>query len=214
MIEPKEIIFRDTGKTAMWACGKCGDCYTLRRYGENAKSNAEACCAPVFCSCGAELTDPYRQRDGKCADCDNKAFHAKEDAREAERFEKAEKLAEQPADSGMLYCGDEYFTNWEDIIDRYGSNAGDSSAIPEYAWATETCSWRGLDVGTMLESDSNNYHVEDRDLIDEVTDLQELGDFITAWNAKQRVTWFEPDFTRAILRPTDYLKYFDEQEAA
>jgi hypothetical protein len=198
MTSPKEIVFKDTQKTAMYACGGCGICYTLTTDGEDALRRAEACCGPNLCACGKEARKHYIS----CPEC----IAAKDAEKERKQYDAAEKLPIQPEDSGMLYWGDDYYSSWDEVIDRCES----PEAVPEYVYATMTRTWHGLDVGDILGRASEEYPVEDETLADRVTDAKELEDFVKQWNAKQSVVWFEADFKRVVLRPSDYRKNFEE----
>lgn len=161
-------------KTA-YQCKKCNRTYLDRK-------SAEQCCAPKHCEdCGKRIK-PYRI---VCESCRTKRL-----------FNKAEKLT---------------IDQWDGYIQRdgYGSNEGYFESIsellewcedegtnpPDWVFCCELVKHRlNIDnaIETMLEEAYD-------DAWDDLVDEDGLRQFIDAWNAKQKVASYYPDYTKVVV---------------
>lgn len=141
---------------------------------------AEKCCAPKHCEvCGAEIPR-YKIM---CEPCRMKSI-----------YEKAEKLVKW---DGWVYCEglgyDEGFFTSIDDLEEYCEDT--KTDLPAWVLAVEEVH-HAIDVDSVIETMLENAY---EDAIDNLVDEQELRDFIDAWNAKQTVTTYYPDYKRVVL---------------
>jgi hypothetical protein len=185
-------LFHEDGKTAgIFYCSQC-------RIVARTREAAEQCCAPAKCSaCGAEAKQYYT----KCEAC----LSADRIKREADRFEKAEKVESW---DGPVYCdsigwNEGYFRDLgelEDwIADQYEE---DGIAIPPYAWACNSIPFCQVDIDRIIEN-ATQEAFEDWD--GETEGYAELKAAIEKFNEanKALVSW-KPNYKLAVvLLPTD-----------
>jgi len=122
--------------------------------------------------------------------------------RDAERFEKAEKL--NSWDGGVFY-GDEYHSSIEDLISNLATGDEDDS-FPKYVWAAEGRQVvDGLTVSDVTENAicNNGWEDMDSDDLNGGAELQAALDKFVEANAS--VISYQPDYTKAILL-ADFLK--------
>lgn len=93
-------------------------------------------------------------------------FSARQARRDAEQFEKAEKV--DAADWSGWVCdgGDRFDSSVDDWLERWAENYTEGDDIPTHIWAAEPemVLARGLDVGDILQSDIEARGWEDMDL--------------------------------------------------
>lgn len=191
----RALSFNDDpeSKAVLYACGKCGRCYSPRVYAcaepqahEAAQKAAEKCCAPVHCSgCGVEVGSPWTA----CSSC-----------REKNRLRRATPV---PA------------SEWPDPVEHEGMQgswgegySGDTDELlqaweeeelpvppPAYCWP---CTSRplALNADHMLESTVDDMHEE---AMDQIVDADEVYAFVGAWNAKQTCKTWYPDYSCAVV---------------
>ena len=175
-------LYKQSGESVnVWFCGKCGT------VGWN-KDAAERCCIPHKCkTCGkAEPT-------AECNDC----YKAREQKKELERFEKADKVTTW---DGWIYLDgygykDGYFESVADLED-YLADHPDSR--PEYAW---TCSENQF---VSVDTDSLYEQIEERGYEDfgrgELNGTDELEAAIKIFEkANESIVSYEPDYSKALL---------------
>lgn len=191
----KELVFRGEDETKLFACGKCGACYSPKCDGgtDGARAKAEQCCGPKLCQCGNEL-DGYWT---KCADCRAAEAHAKE----RETLRKADVI-------GMCDYHDPVYCNgalgdWEDgysssvgaLIDAYED---EDEPLPAYCHPC-TPQYLRLDAESILESATDDMH---EDAADQIVGADEVFAFCKSWNKKQTCATWYPDNTRVIILDT------------
>jgi hypothetical protein len=185
----KELYHQD-GKTAgIWHCGEC-------RIVARTLEQAEQCCSPYKCTyCGCDV-DRKNYRTA-CPDC-----IAKNDvAKEAARFEKAEKVKDYdgPVFTDRTGYNEGFFPSLEELYDYFGNEYNfddqDASTLPPYVWACNVIQFVSGDVGQLKDS-MEGY--EDWD--GETDGDDELQAALDAWaeKNKEKVRW-EPDYSRCIL---------------
>lgn len=162
-------------KTA-YQCGKCNK----KAYFD--RQLAEDCCKPRYCEdCGKEL-DPKWYRT-VCEPCHITRL-----------FSKAEKLTEW---DGWVYregygYNDGYFSSVDELL-QYCEDEGEDP--PEWVFVCSETKHE-LDTDNILENMLDDAYEGARDhLVDE----KELYDFIEAWNKKQYVTSYYPDYKKVLI---------------
>lgn len=164
----------------IFTCEKCGKKYLNEKV-------ADKCCAPYHCSvCGCE-TPKYIL---KCDSC-----------RDKEQYEKAHKLTlkeyEEKFPDHMLYDGDRFFYDIDELIDHYTDN---DAPIPDYVYGTQ------IEYGTLDTSEILAHIEEELDCEDISFDKDayiEFENFAKQWNAKHRISCFHVDYGTVILIPSE-----------
>lgn len=179
-------LFHADGKPAgVHYCGKC-------RNVARTKEQADQCCLPTVCACGAEAQQYHTQ----CRACENKA----NDERERTRFEKAEKVTEW---DGPIYSDghgyhDGYFESLEDFEDWFAN--AEEVERPAYVWTCDVHPIISLDYDNVIENASQEAY-EDW----EPTALKlskELTEAIEAFNeANKGETYWTYNSKRALVMP-------------
>jgi hypothetical protein len=195
-MDVRELIFRGDpeGATKLYACGKCGKCYSPASVGvQNAIDMAEKCCAPKAYTCkvcGVEVPS-YRTM------CERHAEQAR--LRKAAQIEEKDWTDPVHLDGAPGGWGEGYFADTgelrEDWVDANWIETGPQLPPPAYCWPC-TASPLRLDPGRLLEQAVDDMH---EDAQDQIVDADGLCEFIEAWNAKQTcVTWY-PDHSRVVV---------------
>jgi hypothetical protein len=167
-----------------YQCSKCNQYYLV-------KYAADSCCTkeaepparkPKLCECGAEIR--YNGSD-KCEQCIEKT-----------RFSKAIHLNHDYV--GQVYSeglgwNDGYFESVDALVEWCQD---EEVTIPDYAYACNNVKWNGIDIECEVENSLDGFY---DDAIDDVVDLQELIDFVSIWNRKQRISTNEVNYKFAIL---------------
>lgn len=174
----QELFLADGRSAGVWYCATC-------KYTARSEAEAERCCAPLFCECGAEIE---RGRTG----CDACWIRQREEC-EAATWDRATKVHTRdydgPVYSERLDCFHCAAADaFEELIDE--------GCTPDRVYACNVhrlC----LDVDDVLESAIEATEAADCDL--EFGHVEELRAFVTEWNARQTSEWWETDYTRGIV---------------
>ena len=162
------------------------------------KEEADKCCAPVMCAiCGGGNVRLYNLNCDACA-------AKKLAAREAERFERAEKVTDW---DGPVFLeglgGAGYFANVGELEDWLSDQVledGSQPARPGYVWTCESSPCCQLDYDTTIELATRDafedWGLDDADIAGETELRTAIEDFNNA-NAKH-VSW-EPNFQLALV---------------
>ena len=192
----RELVFRDdtSGAVRLYACGKCGNCYSPHIVGiPNAIDMAEKCCLPEHHACNMCGADVEKYRN-LCSDCTDLV-----------RLRKAARIAEEDwtdpvhLDGVSGGWGEGFFGSVDELHDVCADNAwvefGPQLPPPAYCWPCKPQHLH-LDVDRLLEQAVDDMH---EDAADEIVDADGLAAFIEAWNAKQTcVSWY-PDHSRVVV---------------
>jgi len=177
-----ELHHADGRPAGVWYCQNCRN---VRR----TASEAEECCAPRICECGARVECPGRL---KCDNC--RAGYRLE--RELLRFDRAEKLTDW---DGPVYLADQdrYADDPEALVDDLWDEGVEHLDMPDYAWATTEI------PGLQFDPERVAYDLV-RDMPDDLeSELLGLDEFRVACEklmaANSGLRWHEPDFGRAVL---------------
>ena len=185
---PRELVFADTGNTAMFACASCGKCYSTAIYAckedravHEARRAADECCAPRHCACGTEIEKMWTA----CAPC-----------RERHKLQRA---TIAPDSGGPVYIdgyrggwGDGYF---EDVADLLESCETYEVAPPAYCHPC-TASPLALDTDRILEAACEDQH---EDAADQIVGADALDAAIEAFNAAQTCVTYWPVTSQVIV---------------
>jgi DNA-directed RNA polymerase subunit RPC12/RpoP len=187
----RELVFRDSTETALYACGECGKIYSPAIYmapadraHKAAREMAENCCKPKACEdCGAELAHNYYMT--VCRSCSERR-----QVRRATAIPDYYGWIQQDGPHGPY--GDGY---WPDL-DEYLQACEDSEVEPEpYVWCCTATRFK-LDAGQILEAALEEHY---EDAYEDVIDGEELEEFIKRWNAKQTLVTYYVDHTRLVV---------------
>lgn len=194
----KEMVFRGEDETKLYACGKCGVCYSPKIYAcaepeahERARQSADKCCSPVHCSgCGVEVGKPWTA----CASC-----REKNRLRRATPIPAADWTDPVEVDGmhgewgdGYSSCPAELLVAWQE---ENWVEVGPVPPSPAYCWPCTPQDLR-LDPESLLERAVDGMH---EDAADQIVDADELVAFIEAWNAKQTCLSWYPDYSRVVV---------------
>lgn len=96
----------------------------------------------------------------------DRTFSARAARRDAEQFEKAEKIDAGDWSGWVCDGGDRFDSSVDDWLERWAENYTEDDDIPTHVWAAEPemVLARGLDVGGILQSDIEARGWEDMDL--------------------------------------------------
>lgn len=163
------------------------------------KDAAESCCVPHRCkTCGKE------EQRLECWDC----VKAREAKKEAERFEKAQKITEW---EGWVFadgCGykDGYFHDLEELFDWLADQPPD--ARPEYVWACREEQFVAVSLESILEDIASSESAYEDFETGSLKGQDELRAALEAFAEanKDTVSYF-PDYSKAIL--LDGLTFFE-----
>ena len=176
-----ELFHKDGRSAHVWYCGQC-------RNVKGTQEHAEQCCGKWHCKeCGAECANYHLQ----CQIC----FRKQQDAKERERFAKAEKVTEW---DGWVFCdglnhNNGYFSGMDDLYDQV-----EPEDLPDYVWTCTANRFVHFDMTHELERIAENGY-EDCDF-DDFDGLPELKKAVDAFNeANAGKLSYEPDFTKAVL---------------
>lgn len=163
----------------------CGECRIVHRTQEE----AEACCMPQLCKCGAAVESRGWLTCRACRD-------ASEAKKEAEQYAAAEKI--KAADwKGPVWCdtntNDGFFPNVEDLVEHF-----DGDELPEHVFACTSHPVCCLDYDRIIEDATQEAY---EDWTSESLDGEaELTAALDAFNEKNKdnVFW-KVDYTRAVV---------------
>ncbi|WP_375553352.1 hypothetical protein [Roseovarius mucosus] len=194
----KEMVFRGEDETKLYACGKCGLCYSTAIYAAtsetahlSARRAAERCCAPVHCSgCGVEVGKSWTA----CASCREKNKLRRATPIPAADWNDPVEVDGMHGEWGDGYssCPAELLNTWEE---ENWVEVGPQPQPPAYCWPCTSRLIR-LDAENLLESAVDDMH---EDAADQIVDADELVAFIEAWNAKQTCRSWYPDHSRVVV---------------
>ena len=176
-----ELFHQDGRPANVFYCGKCRTVSTGRNH-------AEQCCQNYLCTkCGGEtggrawlVCEPCRR--------------AQDEAREAQRFEQAEKVTEW---SGPVYVNDHYYRNLEEYFDYANEEGWDA----RYVWTCDEVHFVKAcisDITGNMEGEA--YEDWDPETLNGLEDLKAALDKFNEANVGQ-VSW-TPNYNRALLLPT------------
>lgn len=196
----RALSFNDDpeGKARLYACGKCGQCYSPKVYAcaepqahEAAQKAAEKCCAPTHCTgCGVEVEKYWTA----CSSCREKNALRRATRILARDYHGPVEYDGMSGSWGEGYSGDtdELLQAWED---EYWVEIGPQVSPPAYCWPCTSQPLR-LDAESLLGQAVDGMH---EDAADEIVDADELVAFIEAWNAKQTCRSWYPDRSRVVV---------------
>lgn len=180
-------LFHQDGKSAsVFVCGHC-------RVVARSKEEADKCCQSTKCQyCGL---DSGRQHWTICDACRK----IKDAEREAERFQKAEKLIAWTGHVFLEGTGrNGYSDDVGDFWDYWECDHDESDEKPKYVWACKENHFAVADIDDLTERIADNGW-EDFDP-DCLNGLDELKAAVEKFNvANKDLICYEPDFTRAVL---------------
>jgi hypothetical protein len=167
------------GRTAgVWYCEKC-KCVSATKFA------ADECCLPRKCACGKECEPGW----AICEECRESARLI----REAQRFEKAEKLTEWDGHLFIDGFGSEYFDDIDAIVCDW--ECGDGDTPPAYAYACKKTPMVDRDSSDVVECIEG---YEDWD--GELNGVEELEEAIQKFNKANADKYLlEPDYSKVIL---------------
>jgi hypothetical protein len=182
-----ELYHKDETSAGIWYCGQC-------RIVHKEMAQAEQCCRPYTCrTCGKEAPKYYTI----CMECQTSAMLIKE----AERFEKAEKLTEWdgPVQTDAVGWNDGFFASLDDLLE-YLADWEDNHEEPKptYAWACDSRPTCALDVGRIIDDATQEAH-EDFNT-DSLKGVEELRAAIDRFNeANKGITTWTPNYKKVVL---------------
>jgi hypothetical protein len=185
MSEAVELYKQDGTATGVFYCSEC------RAVFPNA-DQAQICHGQRTCECGKQIESRYQTY---CDDCWRNKSDTEQREKESKRFDVAAKIQWGDYKGGMIFNGDRYFTDLEELEDHYFD-----APLPAYVWACK-------DVGVSKASPDSIYENmldgmwEDADEGD-LNGREELEAAIAAFNkANESISVWEPDYGTAILIP-------------
>mgnify|MGYP000566104967 CR=1 FL=1 len=188
-LQPKELVFRGDSATQLYACAKCGQCYSPKIYAcpepkalVAAKRAATECCTPPQCACGAPISKGWTA----CAPCREARM-----LRRAKTYPSTGYIGPVSANCRGEW-GDGFSSNLETMIQHCHDY---DEPLPAYCHPCHEHRLR-LDPEGLLEMATDGMH-EDAD--DQIENADELIEFINAWNAKQTCRSYSPDYSRVIV---------------
>jgi len=184
MSEAIELYKADGKPAGVFYCSQCRIVYTT-------KEQAEWCHGERLCVCGNKVTKGHFQH--MCEGCSRKDWHDKEEAKEAERFEKATKIKASDYAGEHVFCGDQYYDSVEDAVDQFLEGQE-----PEYVWACQDSHLPNVDLEDVTCNLLDNMW-DDADTSD-LNGIEELEAALKAFNeANESVQMWEVDYSTAIL---------------
>lgn len=160
-----------------FACEKCGKIY-LQEY------LADICCKQYHCEYCGKPTEKYRLA---CPECHEKNLFNK-----AKKMSYSEYIRQFP--DNMIWDGDEYFSELEDMADSYICN---DKPVPDYVWGTE--SYRvEIDIENVISQAEDDSNLEDFSF-DTYGDTKDLIEFVNKWNERNGTTAYAGEYHIAIV---------------
>jgi len=203
-VVPRTFILKETGEVHGYACPTCGKVYTSAYDNPGDKEKAavldvaKRCCADKVCEDCGKISGDSKYIYIYCVECRDK----RDDERERERFEKAEKIPFEKYSEDMLYLGDDqWFQDIDELYDFFEDAQIDDPDIevPKYAWACKPKKFV-IEADRIVEGALEEHHEDAYDRISSSA-FEELQQFLDGWCAKQDVRTYEYDYTRAVLIP-------------
>lgn len=161
------LVVRGSDDVVAYACGKC-------RYVKHSKEEAESCCVPEVCSCGAELRGYVK----KCSSCQRAEY----DAREAEGLAKAPRVTFAQYDGTCLYHDDEYYSDLDSLLDHCEEEGEEP---PSLVWGCAETTFAVPSASDLIsdECERQELHEEAAESFSAAA-VAELDAALSAWAAK------------------------------
>ena len=171
----------------------CAECRNVRRTVEE----ASGCCLPYKCTyCGTDVDrKTYRTACPSCIEANQKA-------KEAARFEAAEKVTQW---DGWLYSeaygsNDGYFQEVEDFREWIESESDEGTEMPGYVWTCDPIRFAVISIGEITERIADGREAYEDFDVDDLHGLDALETAIEAFNAaNESVVSYRPNYKRALL---------------
>lgn len=167
----------------------CSECHLVKL----TKDQADRCCEPTKCQyCGKESG---RKHYLACESCER----ANQLKKEAERFDKAEKLTQWDGWVFLEGTGrDGHYESLSDFWDNWELEHYEADEKPKYVWTCKKIHFAVADVSDITERIADNGY-EDFDT-DDLNGLDDLKAAIEKFNeANKDVVSYEPDYKRAVI---------------
>lgn len=180
-----ELYTKDGKSVGVFACAQCRHVHQSREF-------AARCCKNYLCStCGQDTGSRHWLICEKCRT-------AEEVKKEAERFEKAEKVTEW---DGYLYHGDDFYADLGSLLDDLEWHDGEQ---PKYAWTCDPVSFVHFDIDRVIDDIMEREDVyEDFDSSD-IRGTEELKAALEKFNeANAGIVSYHPNYKRAFLIPEE-----------
>lgn len=197
-----ELADKNAGPDApvkLYACGKCGTCYSVKMTNTaTALEEATACCTPRKCSQCEKPTKGFMLR---CSLCEGERIHANEE----KHLARATKYTvEQAPDGPLFYDDDRFATHIDELLDTLAADDASDDKFPLVAWVCKVEA-PAVDFDDLVEWLTETLDLaDDFSLSEACVDLEELKTFIAAWNAKQKPSIWVPHYNEYIwIEKTD-----------
>ncbi len=183
-MDPLQLNLPDGRSSGVWFCSKChrtASCHELARQ----------CCLPYVCSvCGKEA-GLYRL---KCEAC----CQAERDAREKDRFDKAEKLTQW--DGWVFSDGHGYNNGYAESVEEVLETLENVEDIPDYVWTADAVQFVQVsidDIKQGIEDSEQAYEDFDANNLDGLPELKKAIDAFNNANAGKIA--YHVNYKRALL---------------
>lgn len=191
--EPLEVVVKGRDLVIGYACPVCrffhGATIYVCKWEEAviaSRESAERCCNRKCKDCGNRVE---RKHYVVCADCGTK----RDEAREHERFAKAQKIPEADYD-GWLYYDGEYHGDVSALEEHWTSN---ELEWPAWVWACKKVKFK-IDVDTILEHALQDHYEDARSSIPQAAE-DKLQVMLDEWCAGQKIESWQEDNSRAVI---------------
>lgn len=192
----KELTFRGDDKTRLYACGKCGKCYSPEIYlckneaaHAAAKRAAEICCVLNNCEdCGKQLDREFRTCCESCFDIRRVIKAAKITADQAE----TDCIFTQWPGTGSGGYGEGYYQTIDELKEQLDD---ESVEMPPFVHPCEETRF-SLDASDIIENACSDLH---EDAADQLVDVDVFDAAVKAFVEKQSVRSFYPDYGKVII---------------
>ncbi|KZK99182.1 hypothetical protein [Pseudovibrio sp. Ad26] len=190
-MEVKELTFKGSEKTVLYACGACGLLHSPTIYAcDSEKAHATAhrfaedCCKPKVCECGVELGKSHYTACEKCRE------RKRLEAAQVVKAEDYHGVVQSETNSGDW--GEGYFSDLGEISEHCH---GHDETEPAYVF---TCTEKLLQIDpeSILLNAADDMH---EDAHDQIEAADELFAFIKEWNTKQHCKTYYPNWKQVII---------------
>ena len=183
-MNPYELLSPAGKPCGVFCCGKCNAVL--------AEDLAEKCCKP--CECGKETMNRFQ---AECNECYRKRLNDRrhEQLREAEEIEWDGEMMLLSED--LPNHRDGWYTDPEDVAEAIHWRKQEEPGFepPEFVFAS-TRRTKGLNLNSAIENMLDDTH-EDADWPSKSA-VAELQKHVDVFNAKESITFFEPDYKRKV----------------
>ena len=185
-----ELYTKEGKPTGVFYCTKCSK---IPNGHKPTKENAEACCAPRICDCGAEIKSGYQST---CEKCQREAFRARFAKQYADRLERAKEVESMSPDC-MLFdpCSDEYFDEIESYLEDCEENEIEPKEFPFIAPFQPVVM---RDAADLLESSTDDHCEEIWDNAPDFTEINAAIEKANAMFAEKKWGSYFPDYALKI----------------